>query len=179
LKLKAISAFDNLSLCARGTVGILIVLPATQQGDLILEYTKGLPPGLVVAQLEALQQQLQDIRLEDEILAHKAMQERVDKRGGESQGPTAPAAAHGPCTVFICWLYALALNRLITLCCAIAASKPAGRLKKHRQGECLCAGCASKQRQRHSTHVCMDGMDLLCIVIILPFHQQHQQTVWW
>jgi hypothetical protein len=111
------------------------VLPATQQGDLILEYTKGLPAELVVAQLEALQQQVPDVRLEEEILSHKDMQERVDKRGGESQGPTAPAAVHGPCTVCICWLYVLALHRRITLCCAVAATKPAGRLKKHRQGE--------------------------------------------
>lgn len=155
LKMKAISAFENLSKCARGTVGILIVLPATQQGDLILEYSKGLPPGLVVAQLEALQQQVPDIRLEEQILAHKEMQERVDKRGGESQGPTAPPAGHGPCSVCICWLYALALNRRITLCCAVAATKPAGRLTKHRQGECLCAGCARKQQQRHSPPVCM------------------------
>lgn len=80
LKKKAITYLRNLP---KGELGLLIIVPATQQGGLVVETTSHIPPGIVVGALEGMQGQLlrPDKRLAAAITQYKAVQAAVDSLG--------------------------------------------------------------------------------------------------
>jgi hypothetical protein len=96
LRKRSIINFHNM---ARGDIGILIMLPATRQAAMTVETTDFIPPGIVLALLEALEQQLRqpDKRIAQMIEEYKAMHAAVRSRGagGESYS--------GPTTPYFCW----------------------------------------------------------------------------